>query len=389
MSRYLITFGRTPKLALAELKEVLKDEKYSIIFPFERKIYFETETPLDCNNLIHILGGTVKIAHEKAALNDSNNIPFEITQILSQKDTSKITFGITSWEKNIDGKKLSKEVKSSLHEKKILGRFVLSKTEDGISSVLIQKQNVIELQIINIDSKTIIFETIVVQEFEEWSRRDYQRPEINPKAGMLPPKVARMMINLAYQVLKNGKIEKRSPVLLDPFCGVGTIPMESAMMQIRFIAADQSKEMVEKSKKNIDWLKNTYKLTINSKFFTCDATHISEHVTLGSIDAIVTEPYLGPNFERIPTQENILSLIKGLEKLYIGCLKDWNKILSSKWRIVIILPKFRLEKYEISCKKAIDNCENIGYTLLSGPLEYAREQAIVAREIYILEKRSM
>jgi tRNA G10 N-methylase Trm11 len=388
MNQYLLTLGRTPKLSLAELKEVLIGHEYEIVWTSEKHVYIETKSPLDSKSLIHALGGVVKIAEVRSVFSDINKITPEIINVFLQKNVSKITYAISSWVKDLNSDSLAKTVKKELRENGISSRFVLSNNEDGTASVLIKKQNVIEIQILLIKNIYIIAETIAVQEFEEWSRRDYGRPEINPKAGMLPPKVARMMINLAYPIFHKPLANKKQPILLDPFCGVGTIPMESTMMGVKFVASDQSKEMIEKTKKNIEWLKNEYHVSVDCEFYVNDATHVSEVLEHESIDAVITEPFMGPNFETIPTKEHVLQITNGLEKLYVGCLKDWHKIIKTGGRVVIVIPKFRGVKFEISCKKAIDNCENLGYTLLSGPWEYAREQAIVAREIYILEKNN-
>src|SRR3989344_5585326 len=93
--------------------------------------------------------------------------------------------------------------------------------------------------------------------------------------------------------------------LLDPFCGMGTILAEALLLGWQVIGSDQSEEVVVKAQANLRWLGlKTHKL------FTSDATHISEKVE--SVDAIVTEPFMGkPNVSR----ENVKDIMTGLSKL--------------------------------------------------------------------------
>ena len=79
--------------------------------------------------------------------------------------------------------------------------------------------------------------------------------------------------------------------------------------------------------------------------------------------------------------------MKGLEKLYIGCLRDWHAILKPKGKIVIALPKYSIHNKTYFVKKVIDSCEMLGYTTIVGPIEYSRPQAVVRREFYIFQKK--
>jgi tRNA G10 N-methylase Trm11 len=59
--------------------------------------------------------------------------------------------------------------------------------------------------------------------------------------GMLPPKLARMMINLT----------KNNTAIYDPFCGLGTVLIEALHMgRIHILASDISEAMVSATEKN-------------------------------------------------------------------------------------------------------------------------------------------
>ena len=125
-------------------------------------------------------------------------------------------------------------------------------------------------------------------------------------------------------------------------------------------------------------------------FYDHDATHISERIT-SPIHAIVTEPYMGDtnasSYGKVIELKKAKNIVKGLEKLYIGCLREWIRILIKGGVVVIALPQYVIGKETVFVKKVIDRCENLGYTLLVGPIEYGRPDAVVRREFYIFQKK--
>ncbi len=362
MSAWLFIFGRTQELAFHELATIVDHPIMRLTSDVAR-----VEDPrdrLDPQKLMTRLGGTVKIAREKgiaAALSPEALAPF-----LLGEDTS-FTFGVSCYGEGIPtDHTLLRRMKETLEAKGIHARYVAPKEGSALSSVVVDKQHVRELIVVRQADGYIVGETVSVQDFEAWNARDYGRPFADPKAGMLPPKVARMAVNLAGH-----------GVLLDPFCGMGTILTEALLTGWNVYGSDQSAEVVEKSRKNIEWLQRG-----GVTFFVSDATHVSEHIPFGSIDAIVTEPFLG----RSDIQAlNIRNIIKGLEKLYIGCLKDWRKALKHDGKVVIALPEYAVGGKTFFVKNVIDRCENLGYTVTRGPLLYSRPQALVRRKFFVLQ----
>lgn len=297
-SNYLFVFGNTPELAEEELAATYPD--------FDR------------------LGGTVKVAEII-----SNDLLMTLTA--GKKPGDRIVFGFSGdW---VD----PKPIKARLESLGFKARFILPKDGIELSSVAVAKQNVTEIyKIGDLQAKTIW-----VQDFEGWNLRDYGRPAVDPHIGMLPPKVARMMVNVSQ-----GK------KILDPFCGVGTILAEALTLGLDAIGSDTSQAQLDKTKKNLDWLGKTCPL------YLWDARQISSKVT--GVDAIVTEPFLGPANQQV------------LEKLYLGCLTDWQKVLKTGGKVVIALP-FHIDKAKV-----------MGYSFAAGPYPYYRPQAKIKRYIHIL-----
>lgn len=278
-----------------------------------------------------ISGGLVKVAEVF-----SGSIAVRLAQ--GKNPGERIVFGLSGDATVAD----AKAIKNELEEKGFKVRFILPQRGDNeLSSVVVTKQRVEEVYIIG-DLKA---KTIWVQDFEEWNRRDYGRPEVEAHIGMLPPKVARMMVNIAG----NGRI-------LDPFCGVGTILSEAYSTGHAIVGSDINADQIEKTKKNLDWLEAKYEV------FLHDARSISHRLLPNSIDAVVTEPDLG----RTGTEAKLLPL-------YLDSLADWKKVLKVDGKVVIALP-FPVDKAKI-----------MGYSLVAGPLLYFRPQAVVRRYIYVLK----
>lgn len=351
----LVIFGSTPDLAWQEL---------SALFPFAERISDHVaaigDAPIDSSKLIKTLGGAVKIVRLVSAI--SRIDATTLTPILAMETFR--TFGVSA----IDAPPVPTAILGQIKEK--LGkpmRFISGQ----LSSVVVAKQHVFEFVIFPYRGKFGVAGTVAVQPFEEWARRDRGRPHADPKAGMLPPKVARMMVNLAGS----------RGTLLDPFCGMGTILGEALLTGWNVIGSDQSDDAIKKTEANLEWL---FPSSRQWKLFVSDATHISEKIEHASIDAIVTEPFMGkPNI----SDTNVRDIVTGLEKLYIGCLKDWRPVLKPGAKVVIVFPRFEIRGKTYVVKKAIDSCETLGYTVLAGPIEYARPDAVVRREIFVLQKK--
>ncbi len=368
MDETIFIFGRTPAMAFLELQT---------FFPQARLIIpgvAAADTTVSPELAISSLGGTVKIAKVVG------HVPSISAQTLSPFIEHGMTFGVSVY----GATKISRHVLEDMKKTISGGRFVEAKGSE-LTSVVIEKNNVQEILAINIKEGYVIGRTLAVQPFEAWSKRDFGRPYADPRAGMLPPKVSRMVVNIAARKrdLRQSLAQK---TLLDPFCGMGTILSEAIAMGWNVIGSDQDSDVVKKARVNLRWLTENRLAAegVTYRFLTSDAVHISEAVDAASIDAIITEPFMGnPNIK----QEQVKNIIKGLEKLYIGCLKDWHKVLKADGVVMMALPKYEFGGKMYFVKKVIDMCENLGYTIEAGPIEYGRSGAMVKREFYLFRKK--
>ena len=54
---------------------------------------------------------------------------------------------------------------------------------------------------------------------------------------------------------------------------------------------------------------------------------------------------------------------------------------------MIALPQYEFNGKTYFVKKVIDMCENLGYTIQAGPIEYGRPAATVKRLFYLFHKK--
>jgi len=347
--KYFFILGSNPTLSLAELAAVFNHGEFSLM---QKNIAI-----LDINheikaNIIKKIGGTIKfgiIHNETASLSPQNILKLAATFSKPEKSESKFNFGISFYGKaKINIKILGMEFKKMLKQSGINSRWVISR-EPTLSSVVVEQNKLVtdkgvEIVMIEFNKKLFLGKTLAVQPFKELSFRDYGRPARDDRSGMLPPKLAQIMINLAAKSPLSkgvgGILRSNDNItILDPFCGSGTIITEAALMGYNHImGTDISNRAISDTKKNVDWIIGNWKLEIgNLELFQQDACSLSQKIKSQSIDAIITEPYLGPQQSGFDTNK----VVEELEQLYSKSLMEFKKILKPAGRIVMIWPVFQ------------------------------------------------
>lgn len=393
MSTYVFFFGNTPDLSRSELQYVLarlgiKEKLQTLSLRIDA---LKISSSLDTELLLLMLGGVVKIGLLKKILLEIT--PSTVAQLINENGKSgKQTFGLSFYTPApFTLVHFSQMIKNQLALMGVKSRFVLPNEGTVLSSVVVEKQNVIEFSFVEKEEQWFAIQTIGVQPFASWSKRDFGRPAADPSKGMLPPKIARMMINLALQD-KN----PHTQTVLDPFCGMGTILGEALLLGVeKCFGMDISVQSLAGARKNLSWLRSEFESFDGAyELVEGDATHAGKFFDVETIDCIVTEPYLGPAFEKRGkevflknkklTAEKLRNIGRGLEKLYRGVLKEWYPLLRKNGRVVIALPVFappNKKEDDFVVKNIVDSCEKLGYTLSNSHFLYSREHAFVKRSI--------
>lgn len=333
--KYFFALGNHPSLSAAEILAFFPENTGKM---GQNGIFLlESEDKINAQKTIKVLGGTIKIGQ---ILFDAKNneIPkacLDLALESAPNFSGKFHFGFSNYANApIDTKKLGMTIKTVLKENGRSCRWVMGK-EQILSSVIVEQNYLLDkgMEIVFIrdnDGKLMIGQTLAVQPFKELSFRDYGRPTRDDKSGMLPPKLAQIMINLS----RNGQKE----LILDPFCGSGTILSEALLMGYKSVAGtDISPKAIADTKENVEWIKQKFNITavkVDTKVIS--ATEIDKYIKPKSVAAIITEPYLGP--QRGPHE--IRKTIAELEQLYTQSLKAFTKIIKPHSRVVMIWPVF-------------------------------------------------
>ena len=401
---YFFVLGNNPTLSIAELSAVfsLNKNNKKIIFASDKIIVLRLDQKINAKSLIKKMGGIIKIGVIEKTIDTKPGAKNILNLISLNKIIGKFKFGISYYaDQKINIKPLALEVKKALKEKGISCRWVESR-KPVLSSVIVEQNKLIQkgIDIVLIEASSeknlLIGKTLAVQPFKELSYRDYGRPCRDDASGMIPPKLAQIMINLSG--LGSSEINFENKTILDPFCGSGTILTEAMLMGCKnLIGSDISKKAIADTKENIKWTKNNFQFSmINVQLLNQSAAKLSKFIKAHSIDAIVTEPYLGPQRGKF----NLKKTVEELEKLYTDALREFKRILKPNGQVVMVWPVFNLENNNFRNKFVNPNLggfkiinpipETLRYSKFiqlskKGTVIYGREGQRIFREIVMFD----
>jgi len=372
--KYLFQLGHQPHISTAELSAVFSQthENIKIIKHENNFLILEVNKKIDSQELIEQLGGTIKIGLQ---IKNTGDPVKSIVQFLNKHNEGKINFSVAG----NNTKEISLTIKKELKAQGRSVRYIEPKnTATILHNNLIEKQG--DFTIIGQE----VFVTQAIQDIVGFSKRDYERPGSDDKSGMLPPKLARIMINLS-------QANPKTDTLLDPFCGSGTILTEAFTLDFKnIIGTDKSEKAINDSKKNIEWLKKDYELRVtNYKLIRSDATQLLNHLKPNSIDTIVSEPYLGQPLKGRETIQQLETQARELARLYIESFKSFYKILKKSGVIIFIIPRFKFDDSWIIVD-CLEGIKKIGFQLVpfgdNESLLYHRPKQYVGREVWKLRR---
>ena len=193
------------------------------------------------------------------------------------------------------------------------------------------------------------------------------------KYGMRP-RLAKIFVNLSGA--------KPGEKLLDPFCGIGTILQEAVLNDINVIGSDADKEAVRFAKKNLRNLRKE-KPKIIAEVRVDDVRKLS--LKSRSVDAIATEPTMGPSFTKKPKSSHARKIINELTPFYEEALSEIFRVLKENRKACICFPNIMsshksqsIDVESLAKKTGFRSCRKVG-------TEHESFQ-IVMRDIYVLEK---
>jgi tRNA G10 N-methylase Trm11 len=384
MERFVFIKGKNPELSRLELVSYLdsRDYKYSVVDDSEDFIVIDMEMVF---GMIDSLGGTLKIANVLTEGDDINKVNLEKLEL--GKLLKKNIFGLSVYSKkdqyeiyNSIGKKLKGIFKEEGIKAKYFGFPKHRKPQ--MSNVEVIKKKLIEdsfeLVVCISEKRFYVGITNSLHNPLEFQKRDIGRP-VQRIIFSIPPRLANILINLACA--------KEGDTLLDPFCGIGTILQEAALKRIDISGIDKDEKCIESAKQNLKWLADEYRLKADfgRKIMAGDAMKLSKYFKKDSIDAIATEPYLGPPLKGNQNQNNVKKLFDEIRPLYEKSLKEMHKVLKSGKRIAIVSPCIRTREDKVIKFDFEKIAVDAGFKIIDSVID-AEKRHRTLREIFVIEK---
>ena len=388
---FIATLGRQPEISFAELEAVFGRQNVQAAT--------HDIATIDADDIdLSILGGTTKIAkvittHNYANKRDSDlftDISRQITNHYTDKWRSvdhKITLGISTYGFNIPPRAVQKTgiiLKGSLKKSGVSLRLIPN-TESALSTAVSHNNklglsdNKVELIIVKTKTSVIIAESRGAQNITAYTRRDHGKPKRDAFVGMLPPKLAQIMLNLAL-----GSKNDTPGLILDPFCGTGTVLQEALLRQFDVIGTDLSDKMVSYTQENLNWITKSHKHTGQIiEISQADATS-NQWSNARQISAVVCETYLGQPFSAPPSPAKLKEVTGNCNHIISGFLKNIHPQLTPGTRLCIAVPAWRSKDGSLTHLPLTRNPSRLGFDLVRPPMIYSRPDQVVARELLVL-----
>jgi len=387
---YIALLGRQPELSIAELERL-----------FPKVSWYSSQTALvdaKQNFDIQRLGGTQKagrIAFELQG-NDWRKVSDAVVRHYSQaweKAEGKITLGISVYDLTVSPREVQKIgllLKSKLKKSGVSLRLIPNQ-EQSLSTAtshhnkLGLSPNKVELLIVRGKTSVMVAESIGAQNISALAARDQGRPRRDAFVGMLPPKLAQIMINLA--VGNAGETPQR---ILDPFCGTGVLLQEAALLRYAVYGTDLAEKMIRYSRDNLNWLQDTSGVHVDWFLHEGDAMDTKWE---GPITAVASEAYLGQPFSAPPSPAKLTEVRGNCNHIIGAFLKNLSNQIKPGTPVILAVPAWKDKNDSFTHLPLVDKVEDYGFermqldTVDSKRLLYFRPDQVVARELLLLKKK--
>lgn len=403
MGQTVCVFGRLPKLSLAELESLYGADK---LRPIGNQAALLDIEPVEID--FTRLGGTVKFCKLLAVLDFTDWKRIEsylrkaIPQHVDYLPEGKMKLGFSLYGIDIPVERINA---SALSLKKVIQKTgrnvrVVPNKEPALNSAQVLHNSLTgelgwELVFVRDGNKTILAQNIAEQDIEAYAARDQRRPKRDSKVGMLPPKLAQTIINLAKGLAEPvdptcGPHDPKDATVLDPFCGTGVILQEAVLMGYNAYGTDLEQRMVDYSKANLDWLGENF---AHAPFtYWLDAADATTYKWDNHFDFVASEVYLGRPFSSPPTPEVLQETMQTAGLILKKFLKNIASQTQPGMRMCLAVPAWIVGD-GFKHLKTLDNLSELGYNRVSfshaaeEDLIYHREGQYVARELLVLVRK--
>ncbi len=409
----LLILGRQPKLGLAELESLFSADKVqaagdiSALVDVEPSIikFSRLGGSVKCAQVLSVLPSTGWRAIEKELLNLTSTVSKELAEGKVQLGISAYGFHESIAQLTATGLSLKKSLRKLGHSVRLTPNVEQALSSAQVFHNHLTSDHAWEAIILRDGDRTIIARTTDVQDINSYTLRDRSRPKRDARVGMLPPKLAQIIINLAVgdesRVKSQESISttnKQHATILDPFCGTGVLLQEALLMNYSVYGTDLEPRMIDYTRQNLDWLPTitNVKATVE-KLEVGDATsyqwHFADPETKTTDLAIACETYLGKPFTAVPDPATLATTIGDCNLIIKKFLHNIHAQLPTGARLCIAVPAWQIKPNEFRHLPLIDQMSDLGYNRVSfehigvSNLLYYREDQVVARELLVITRK--
>ena len=389
----MVLLGRQPALGLAELERLYGAD---LLRPVTDTTAVVGKDPADID--FARLGGTVKLAKVLASINNTSwqSIIRYITKSLPEHleyiPEGKIRLGlnvygfpVTVADVNRTGLDIKKAIKKAGRSVRVVPNTNLELNSAQTIHNQLTGPTGLELVIVKDGPATLLAQVVRVQDINAYAARDQARPKRDARVGMLPPKFAQTIVNLAT----DPAAENNAYRLLDPFCGTGVILQEALLMGYDAYGTDLEPRMIDFTLTNLEWLAKNHELkgTFSAEFG--DATN---HKWTQPFDIVAGETYLGRPFSAEPPRDVLEEVIRDVDTIHRKFFKNLAKQTMPGQTACLAVPAW-MTKNGFKHLPALDSLEELGYTRMSfvhirtEDLIYHREGQFVGRELVVVTRK--
>ncbi len=392
MPTYLFVLGKHTELSRAELQpfcdEILFEPEVHLLLADNLRFKNPRNLPKTKEQIfLDRLGGTIRMAKVIGEFRAKKQLVEAIYKNSEpSENSSNVKIGVSSFQTGKDFlPEFLKMIKNFFAGKKTPVRLENSGGKNMTSGQIFDRKLLkkgAEFIVWQRGNSFLLCKTVANQNLRNYVLRDRRKPFSDSKMGMLPPKLAQILINLADPEF--------SAKIIDPFCGSGTICTEAAVMGFKVVGSDLNPEFLVGAKKNFQFFAEKFRYEKNKgEFFVSNVASFPWAKYREKV--LVTEGWLGENFDRNPSLDQIEKEAVKVLKMWVRAFQNMEK--DGPQKVVMCLPcwNFRGKNISIS-QKLFAKISKSSYNPLAlfanqETFIYKRDNAFVAREICVLERR--
>ncbi|MBI3494927.1 hypothetical protein HY004_03030 [Candidatus Saccharibacteria bacterium] len=392
--------GRQPAIGLAELESLYDASSLRPVGDYAAVVERDTEVNFGR------IGGAIKVGKVLATIDstDLNVIKKQLESIITTHLTSlpegKFKLGISCYGLNASparinalGLGLKKAIKASGRSVRLIPNPETALNSAQVLNNKLTSELGCELLLIRDGVNTIVAQTTAVQDIDAYTLRDRGRPKRDARVGMLPPKLAQTIVNIAAA---NTPPDYGAEVF-DPFCGTGVILQEAALMGYDITGSDLEQRMVDYTDANLLWLltlkeNRVTPLSPDKRYYRLEVGDATTHKWANPGGIVASEVYLGRPFTSVPDNEILQKTINDCDTILKKFLANLHDQIQPGTRLCLAVPSWFVAN-KINHLRTLDQLPHLGYNRISfvhsndKDLVYHREGQIVGRELLVLTRK--